>query len=92
MSNRRKSPNLGEQCTRPERTGSRSPGHVAQSTDKTLQSYDVGALPIINQILDRMQLSKILSKHLAPDDPRTRVSTAQGNLVLVRNILLLRDW
>ena len=92
MSKRRKSRNArSSQSAGPQQTKGKSPGHVAQGTDKTLQSYDVGALPIINHILDRMQLSTILAQYLAPDDRRTRVSTAQGILVLVRNILLSRE-
>jgi len=92
MSKRRKSRNArSSESTRAQQTKGKSPGHMAQGAGKTLQSYDVGALPIINHILDRMQLSAILAEHLAPDDPRTRVSTAQGILVLVRNILLSRE-
>ena len=36
------------------------PGHRASSSGKTLRTYDVGALPIINRILQRMRLSDTL--------------------------------
>ena len=43
-------------------------GYVANSSGKTLRSYDVGALPIINRILERMRLSDILQQCLPADD------------------------
>jgi len=92
MSKRKKSRNAQcGQSTDAQSTAKKSPGHVAHSADKTLESYTVGALPIINRILDRMKLSTILAKHLPPDDPRTRISTPRAILVLVRNILVSRE-
>ncbi len=48
------------------------PGRLASSSRSTLRSYDVGALPIINRILERMRLSDILQQCLATDDTRTK--------------------
>ena len=67
------------------------PGHLASSSGKTLRTYDVGALPIINRILKRMRLSAILEECLPRDDSRTRMATHRGLLVLVRNILIARE-
>ena len=67
------------------------PGHLARASGKTLRTYDVGALPIINRILERMRLSDILKQCLPPDDPRTQLATHRGLLVLVRNILIARE-
>ena len=67
------------------------PGHLASSSGKTLRTYDVGALPIINRILERMRLSDILKQSLPDDDPRTQLPTHRGLLVLVRNILSSRE-
>jgi hypothetical protein len=50
----------------------------------------VGALPLVNRLLERMRLREILSEHLPADDPRTELSTASALLVLVRNVLLSR--
>ena len=36
------------------------PGFLAKANGKTLRSYQVGALPIINHILRRMRLPEIL--------------------------------
>jgi hypothetical protein len=45
-------------------------GHLASSSGKALRTYDVGALPIINRILERMRLADILKQCLPADDPR----------------------
>jgi transposase len=70
---------------------SSKPGHVARSGGRTLRTYDVGALPIINRILQRMRLSEILEECLPKDNSRTRLATHRGLLVLVRNILVSRE-
>jgi len=67
------------------------PGHLASSSGKTLRTYDVGALPIINRILERMRLSDILKQCLPADDARIRLPTERGLLVLLRNILVARE-
>ena len=67
------------------------PGQRASSSDKTLRSYDVGALPIINRILQRMRLSDVLRQSLPSDDSRTQLATYRGLLVLVRNLLVARE-
>jgi hypothetical protein len=51
----------------------------------------VGALPLVNRLLERMRLEEILSEQLPPDDPRTELPTARALLVLVRNVLLSRQ-
>jgi transposase len=67
-------------------------GHPARGNGQNkLHSYQVGALPIINHILDRMGLREILTEHLPPDDPRTRLPTARALLVLLRNVLVSRE-
>jgi transposase len=67
------------------------PGHLARAGGFTLRTYDVGALPIINRILERMDLSDILKQCLPEDDVRTELPTHRGLLVLVRNILMARE-
>jgi len=56
-----------------------------------LRSYQVGALPLVNRLLERMRLREILSEHLPVDDPRTELATVSALLVLVRNVLLSRQ-
>lgn len=67
------------------------PGHLASVSGKALRTYDVGALPIINHILERMRLADILKRCLPPDDSRTLLATHRGLLVLLRNILMSRE-
>jgi len=67
------------------------PGHLAHSRGKTLRTYDVGALPIINNIIERMRLPEILQDCLPADNSRTQVPTYRALLVLVRNILMARE-
>ena len=69
----------------------RKPGQLAQAGNVELRSYDVGALPLINHILDKMRLEKFLSERLPPDDPRAELPTAQGLMVMVRNVLVSRQ-
>ena len=53
------------------------PGRLAQAGNVELRSYDVGALPLINHLLEKMRLEEFLSKRLPPDDPRAELPTAQ---------------
>jgi transposase len=63
----------------------------AHADGMTLRSWTVGALPIINGILDRMQLESFLEKHLAADGPRMEIPTRRGLRLLIQNILLSRE-
>ena len=68
----------------------RDPGFLAKVDKKTLRSYDVGAMPIINHIIRRMRLPDILKQFL-PDDPRSELPAYRTVLVLVRNLLIARE-
>lgn len=67
------------------------PGKSAQTDGLELRSYDVGALPLINQILARMQLKRILVERLPKDDSRTEMPTTDALIVLFANLLLARE-
>jgi len=69
----------------------RKVGYSARCGDRTLRSWSVGALPIVNRLLERMRLEKILQQYLPPDDPRMEVPTVRCLLLLVRNVLLSRE-
>jgi transposase len=66
-------------------------GARARAGGQTLRTWTVGALPIINQLLDRMQLEPMLRKHLPADHRRLAVPTSRGLMLLLRNILLSRE-
>jgi transposase len=67
------------------------PGKHAQADGLELRSYDVGALPLLNRIVERMQLRRILSEHLPRDDSRTELPTVTALLVLFANLLMARE-
>ena len=67
------------------------PGKHAQADGVQLRSYDVGALPLLNRIVERMQLQRILGEHLPRDDSRTELSTVTSLLVLFANLLMARE-
>lgn len=66
-------------------------GRVAAAGETHLRSYAVGAVPLINRFLQRLQLPEILARHLPAEDERTKVPTPTGILLLVRNVLLSRE-
>jgi hypothetical protein len=63
----------------------------ATGPELVLHSRIIGALPIINRILQRCQLRQILWRHLPLEDCRHRVPTATAILLMVRNILISRE-
>ena len=65
-------------------------GQRAHTETLELRSYEVGALPLLNWLLERMRLREILTEQLPPDDPRTEVPTVTALLVLVRNVVISR--
>ena len=58
---------------------------------RTLKSYRVGALPIINQLLERMRLDKYLRSYLPRADRRCRIAPSIGVSLLLKNVLPARE-
>ncbi len=58
---------------------------------KRLVTHQVGPIPIINRILQRMRLQDFLKQHLPTDDKRTKVDSARVVLLLIRNVLISRE-
>lgn len=85
MSSRRRKP-----VAKPEPDARRARS-VAHSAGHVLQSHTVGALPLINNILDRLQLQECLEEMLPKEDERMVVSAATAVVVLLKNILLSRE-
>jgi transposase len=74
-------------------------GTRARWSTLTVRSWTIGALPIINHFLERMNLEAILEAHLPAQKGRRKRTVARGLIVLVQNLLLareplygLRDW
>jgi transposase len=66
-------------------------GARARAGGRTLKTHTIGALPIVNVLLDRMQLERFLEQHLPRDGKRMAVPTSRCLLLLLRNILLSRE-
>ena len=73
------------------RTLSQTPGTIARSARGTLRSYTLGALPILDHILKRMKLEEFLQEYLLREPRRSKLATARGLTVLVKNFLLTRE-
>ena len=66
-------------------------GRVARSSGQTLTTHAVGALPILNHILERMRLEEFLEGYLPREDGRTKLRTSRVLMLMVRNMLVARD-
>ena len=58
---------------------------------KRIVTHSVGALPILNRLLERMRLQEFLARHLPAEDDRTKVDTPRVVLLLLRNLLVSRE-
>jgi transposase len=67
------------------------PGEIAQAQGRTLNSYRLGALPMLESILRRLRLEEFLRDRLPREDPRTKIPTATGLLLLIKNLLVSRE-
>jgi transposase len=67
------------------------PGEVARTKGRILNSCRIGALPIIDRLLDRMRLEEFLHAYLPRADRRCRIAPARGVTLLLKNVLLCRE-
>ena len=67
------------------------PGETAHAADRTLTSWRVAALPILDHLLRRLRLQDFLRGHLPREGRRARVPTATALLVLLKNLLVSRE-
>ena len=67
------------------------PGRIARAAGRTLHSYSIGVLPILDRLFDRLRLESILRDHLPREDHRSRIPTASGLLLLLKNLLVSRE-
>jgi transposase len=75
--------------SRPETEQQTISGVVAHAQNQTLHSCRVGALPLLQRILERMKLLDFLRTFLLPAD-RCRLDPARGVVLLLNNILIAR--
>jgi transposase len=75
----------------PPSTDGPRPGDIARAKGRTLTSYRVGALPIIDRLLERMRLEEFLRSYLPRADRRCRIAPSVGVTLLLKNVLLSRE-
>lgn len=66
------------------------PGNRSTAGARTLTSYSVGALPILDRVIARARLSEFLGEFMV-EDKRCTVSPVSGTLVLLKNYLVSRE-
>ena len=64
---------------------------VARAGGCVLRSATVGALPVVNRLLQRVRLEEFFRDALPKEDDRTKLSATKALLVLLRNLLLSRE-
>ena len=64
---------------------------MARTRGGSLCSQTIGALPILNRLLQRMRLAEFFGAALPPEDRRTKLSPVKALLVLLRNLLVSRE-
>jgi transposase len=57
----------------------------------TVETELISGLPVVNAVLERLGLAKLLENHLPEPDPRCEITPAQAIGVLVRNLALGRQ-
>jgi transposase len=67
------------------------PGRTARAAGRTLRSYTIGVLPILDRVFQRLRLKSILQDYLPREDRRSRIATATGLLLLLKNLLVCRE-
>jgi len=75
----------------PRSTDAPRPGEIARAKGRTLNSFRVGALPIIDRLLERMRLDEFLRSYLPRADRRCRIAPSIGISLLLKNVLLSRE-
>jgi hypothetical protein len=66
-------------------------GDTARAAGRTLHSYQLGLLPILNRLLARLRLEHFLRDYLPPEDRRSRIAPSQALMVLLKNLVLSRQ-
>jgi len=62
-----------------------------RSDGRVILTHCVGALPILDRLLQRMRLREFLKRHLPREDKRTKVDTPRVVLLLLKNLLVSRE-
>jgi transposase len=80
-----------ERSRPPHTTPELRPGEAAHAVGQTLNSFRLGALPILDRIIRRLRLDDFLRDYLPPEDSRQKIATATGLILLLKNLLVSRE-
>ena len=86
---KRKGPKAQPEARRPQNLPAGQRTHAAHG--KTILTHSIGALPILNRLLERMRLQEFLERHLPAEDDRTKVETPRVVVLLLKNLLVSRE-
>ena len=82
----KRKPSRTDRPRKPKRTG-----RQARAGRQTLRSEKIGALPILNHLMERLRLEEFLREFLPPEDKRVKIPARKALLVLLRNLLISRE-
>jgi hypothetical protein len=71
--------------------GQEADGRSGAIGEFELHSELLGAMPVVNHFLDRLNLHELLERHVPHDDRRLKVAPAVVLGVVVRNLVLHRE-
>lgn len=66
------------------------PGEAAHALGRTLNSFRLGALPVLDRIIRRLRLDDFLRDYLPVEDSRSKIAAAAGLILLLKNLLVSR--
>jgi transposase len=78
------------QLRRKHLQGRLDPANVARTGQKKLVSYSLGAIPILDRVLERAKLEDFLKEYVV-DDCRCKIAPTRGLILLVKNYLVSRQ-
>jgi transposase len=82
----KRKPSRTDHPRKPKRTG-----RQARAGRQTLRSEKIGALPILNHLIEQLRLEEFLREFLPPEDKRVKIPARKALLVLLRNLLISRE-
>ena len=82
----KRKPSRTDRPRKPKRTG-----RQARAGRQTLRSEKIGALPILNHLMEQLRLEEFLREFLPPEDKRVKIPARKALLVLLRNLLISRE-
>jgi|GEM_PF-3422969 len=81
---------MKQKPNQPKRKQNLEFGNISRVVDKTLTTYNIGALPILNKIIELSKIEDFLSDRIL-EDKRCNISNKNIILILFKNFLVARE-